>query len=295
MATVTNTAETGLSSGTAVTTANSAAPDAWTLVSAGTGGSITFSSVHVFDGSLATAYLPANGVSCYTQWDNISGGNNLCAFRGYLYVTALPATEANIISFRSSSAATAVVGVSLVSDGTFHILNNIAANDIATTTGAISINTWYRIEAQINNTGGTFSFQVYAGNSGSVLTGLNVAATGLSLGTNTLGAIRVGRTSTTGNISSAMYWDDVSFKTASNSAIGVYVPPSPPTAAFTYTPQALTVAVDGTTSTAAAGRRSPATPGTSGTATPAPDQPRATPMGLPARTRSVLRSPTPTG
>lgn len=146
MALMTNSCETGIASGTAVSNANNddgGAGDTFALSPSGTS-ALVFSSVQKAHGSLSHLFTVASGASVYEQWTVTAGGSVTARF--YVYFTNTPSTSAPIFSARSSSAQRAAVLYG--SDGVLKIIDGASANK---TTGwsALSLNTWYRIEVVV--------------------------------------------------------------------------------------------------------------------------------------------------
>lgn len=219
MATYTNNAEAG-SDGTAVTTANSASPNAWTNVAAGAGGAIEFSDAQKMHGALAYSYSPASGVACYTDWQNVAGANNAASARVYVYLTGLPSANTRLLSLLDSTNATQG-SVSILSTGALQVQRAAAATAF-TTASSLSLNTWYRIEFAVTNataTTGSGTLATFLGDSSTPEAGLSDSITSVNFGTAALSNMRLGRIAASGTMTT-FYVDDPAFATATSTLLG---------------------------------------------------------------------------
>lgn len=250
-----NTAEAGVSSGTALTTANSAVPNAFTGVTLGTGGAVTFSSTAAFKGGLGFLCSPAAGQTCYWSWDNTAGGSTSggIALRFYFRFATMPATtDQTLFDLRTAGGGTSIAGLRMNhSTGVLIAWDNAgnAAITGGTTTGALAVNTWYRIEVAVSNaTGaGTYTLRVYAGDSTTSISNMDLNLTGLALSSSSgIGTVRLGRPGAIGD-AFVSQWDDIAFQVGSTGLLGPSASNVPPTASA-GAPITVTVGSTGTLS-----------------------------------------------
>lgn len=224
-----NTAESGLATGTDVTPTNSATPDAFTTVSPGAGGSIKFSSVQSMHGGLAYEFTPASAVACYAEWQGVAGASTATAKRFYLYLTGYPSTGEAITTIRSSGGGTGVLEMTVGIDGSLGVISDATATVVGATTGKLALNTWYRIEVGLTDpsaTTGTLTLKTYLGDSVTEDSTLGLTLSGQNFGTSPLGTYRFGRTSASGTMPK-FYMDDISAATGSSTLLGPSSPPAP--------------------------------------------------------------------
>jgi len=146
---LTNTFETGLADGTAITTGNSGggAGNAWNTVQ-GTGGLPAYSTTQVMHGSLVAKFNHlANNQQSYVNWTGLGSITTYIYCRYYLYLTAFPN-----FTWLPVVCLTAAAGV----NGRFNIntfgLLVLAQNDTtqkAIGTVPVALNQWVRIEGHL--------------------------------------------------------------------------------------------------------------------------------------------------
>jgi hypothetical protein len=216
MANYKNSAQSGEANGTDVSTLNSADPNAFTSVNPGVGGTIKYSTAQKFYGTSSIEFVPASGVACYADWVTIPGATNDFTFRGLVYFTGLPSTNAPVLNIRSSGGGTSIANLLLGSDGKLRVGSDVSgSSDIST--GTITVNQWYDISILLsNNHGGTadtFTLNVRDPLTGASDAALSMALTGKNFGTSILGTIRLGRILASGTMA-ASYWQWISATTA---------------------------------------------------------------------------------
>lgn len=235
MTLVSNSLESGAASGTAATTTLSATGGtAFTTVTPGTG-SVTYDSAAAAHGSLGLTFAAAASSACYVDFAGVSGASNTTgwALRFYVYVPTLPTANAQaLINLRTAGGGTSILNLQLGTTGTgshlFITCDTNAGATLATTTGALSAATLYRVELAGTNptaTTGTLTLRVYAGDSTTAISNLSIDASALNYNTvSAIGSIRYGRT---GNTASAftVRLDDLAFQTGSTTLIGPFSQP----------------------------------------------------------------------
>jgi hypothetical protein len=217
-----NTAESGLATGTAVTTANSAFPNAWTSV---TGSGITFDSTTPGGGSLGYKFVAASSTNTYVEWLNVAGATNAAAIEFDLYLPSLPVTNAQPVAHvRSAGGGAGLVTMQVNTSGqVFFSSDANAGTVVGTTTGSLTAATHYRVSIQLTNattTTGTIALNVYTpASSTTPVSGLSLSLSGINIGTSTLGTFRFGRPGAIGT-AYTVYLDSISAQTGSSTAIG---------------------------------------------------------------------------
>ncbi|TVZ01277.1 hypothetical protein EAS64_33910 [Trebonia kvetii] len=136
--------------GTTITTGNSGGTgrNAWDLVSATNGATVQYSSAQAANGALSGAYTTSGtaGVA-YTQWSSSSVGSQPVIYgRTYVYLTANPTTDTNIVEFWNGG--TFGGGVMIANSGQLR-LQNASFGEIG---GGPTMPTgqWFRLEWTIN-------------------------------------------------------------------------------------------------------------------------------------------------
>jgi hypothetical protein len=222
VAVVTNTAEGG-SDTTAVTTGNSGGGSgtAFGSVSAGAGGTITFSATQVAHGALSYQFASAAGVTCFARLDNPSNSTSFTG-QAYYYLTGYPSANSIIYAQQNTSGS---VNTQLLLNTSGQILvQNAAGSTQATFTNAVPLNTWTRITCfgTVSGTVGTINASMYPGDSTSATETKNLT----NMNTNTLNALRivVGKFSAT--TMATLYIDDISVDTLSSTELAPAALPS---------------------------------------------------------------------
>lgn len=216
-----NTAEGG-TDGVTVTTGNSggASGDAFTAVSGGVTGGITYSSSQAKRGS-SLSYLmqvaAAAAVAC--TMDISDTADATYTIRAYLYLNAYPSTTIQgPIGIRS--AANASIGrLNMSTSGALQVVLGTANTTSAFSTATLALNNWYRLEVYgtgVGTASASMTCDVYDGDS----TGTPYLTTGLT-GQNTsatVGIARYGRLGTGG--SNDWYLDDLAQNIGSATPLG---------------------------------------------------------------------------
>jgi hypothetical protein len=225
----THSAEAGQTSGTTVTTANSATGgDAFTSVVS----SMTYDSTNVAHGSMGFKCTAAASTSTYMDWVNISGSSTTLGFalRFYVYIPTLPTASAQpLLYLRRDTSSAGIAPLQLGTTGTgSHLFFTADGNGGATITGSTTTysllaNTLYRIEVTGSNgtsTTGTLTLDIYLGDSTSPVSGGSISLTGMNwFNTNPIGTVRWGRPAAIGS-AFTYYLDDLAFATATTTKIG---------------------------------------------------------------------------
>jgi len=136
-------------SGTALTVANTAGSgeNAFDSVAGvGSGSTAAFSNAQSLTGGMSAVFATGSaGNSSYVSWTTSIGSVSTIYGRAYLYLSALPATDDNLIHFAGSGSNGG--GIMIGSSGQLR-LQNVAFGE--TTTGPVlSAGTWFRLEWKI--------------------------------------------------------------------------------------------------------------------------------------------------
>ena len=155
----------GIANGTTVTTGNSGAASgaAFDTLTIGTGATLAGSTTHTaHNGSSLKVATSATAASSFVQWGTSLGTVSTCYFRVYGYFTANPSATTGIARFAASSGFAGAFQVST----TGHVLF-IDSGSVTqlTSTNAIPLNTWWRLEGFITGsaTVGKAQFKCFFG------------------------------------------------------------------------------------------------------------------------------------
>lgn len=211
-----------LAVGDAITTANSASPDAFNNV---VGSAITYDTAHPGGGVGGAKFVPATSTSTYLEWTGLTNASQACAVEFDLYFTALPATNTQpLLNVRSAGGGTGLWTLQINTAGKLLVTSDANAGaTVGTATTSLSVNTLYRVSVQATNattTTGTMTVTVYTpASSTSAVSGAGLSATGTNIGTSGMGTFRFGRPAVIG--SSWTFWmDELAAQTGSSTAIG---------------------------------------------------------------------------
>jgi hypothetical protein len=224
-------------SGTAVSASNSAGPNQFDSVSiSGTGTAQTWDSTHAHAGSTAMKNSLPSGVAAqaFADWTaSISPAPVANAYaRVYVYLTAYPGINTRLLGFVGSAATQCSVQI-----GTTGLLRLVSQNGttIVTSTAAIPLNAWCRIEMDCtSNTGTTANLAARMFSGANLETGTpdsgGTVTSSAQTTTAQVSTARFGQTSATQTSAFAIWLDDIAFSdTAAPGPSGGAAPPSPVT------------------------------------------------------------------
>ncbi len=213
-----------LPSGSTLNTSNIVSSDAVaaTSASAGTGGTIQSSDVHVHHGDTACRFVGGGTGAGSSQLVRLAfvATNAAAALSVYHWGTALTARD--IINVRHASGQLFRIGISgtgavQAKDSTGGVLGSTAA-------AAWAIDRWNRIEAYWDNSGGaaagTITLEVYNGDSLTPTGTLSLS--GVNLGTAVASHMDVGSPNS-GSVTDAHYFDSVQTNNGATAFIGPYI------------------------------------------------------------------------
>lgn len=254
MTTRTNNAESGLATGTAATTGNTGSPagDAFSVVSAGTGGSITFDNAVTLHGSLN--YLISQGTAgCFLEW----GATQLPALtesyqRVVLRFTGIPSGEVPLFQGIAADLATQGWRLSLLSSGKLRVRGTgspgTSLQDSAT---VLAVNTAYRVAWHVvYGTSGSIEVRIYANLESTVPTEV-IGPITTNTGTD-LSRLRIGNTGSS-PVLPAFRLDDLVVQDAAGGWPGPVIVYAAPTAGYTYSVSGLTASFTDTSTPAGGG------------------------------------------
>ena len=222
MALLVNTNETGQANGTDVTTGNSGgnAGDAWGTVLT-TGGTLKYSTSYPSHGTLSLALKSTSNADCYVNWATTAA--RTCAFRFYFQTDSVSFSACTRSASVLSATPTYYAGILI--DTTGHLaIQDTAGVTKATTTGAFSANTVYRIEASVDNSGGSAAgvmvVNAYIGDSTSPISNMQITVSASNFGGGNIANFRLGRFTGTAATGTTFRFDDVAFRDGSTTLIG---------------------------------------------------------------------------
>lgn len=211
MTRITNTLNTGLAAGTAVTAANSGsggAGTAFTWVDIVSPSTLTFQSAQRYGASGLSIQLDQSTTSGAALFDFEGVGltGKTWAFRYYIYLTQNPSNIARVHTMYNASDAE-VSRMSITSGRQLQL--RTSANAILATSTALALNTWYRVEVSITagttTANGVVTAQVYTLDTATSPL-LNYSSNAQNTGTADLGYLRMGRDS--GGLTLDAYFDE---------------------------------------------------------------------------------------
>jgi hypothetical protein len=216
MALQSNTAESGLASGTGVTNGNSddgTAGDAFATSIPGVSGlsTVIFSTAQKAHGSMSYLFTTKPSDTSYVQW-TLTGSHSSTAIRFYFYTTTTPSTTAIIAQVRNGSQA---AQIALGSDLRLRVQNAIST-DLTGASGAnwgsISTNTWYRIEMIVTKgtttSNGRIQAAVFLLDNTTAISGMTLDNNATNTGTIDFTQVRFGRAGGAATSADQVYYMD---------------------------------------------------------------------------------------
>lgn len=167
----------------------------------------------------------ASSVQAYNRWQaKIAGlwpSGMVANFgRTYVRIDAIPATDRTFVEMLDPTAATGRANIRVRSTGALR-LRNAAAGTVATTATVLSLNTWYRVEHQVEGSAaGAWTLAVFLGNSAVPLE--TMSGVGANFG-GVIGAYQYGHVTNTAN-SGNLWLDDIVVN--DTGLPGPYTPPA---------------------------------------------------------------------
>lgn len=239
-----NNAEGG-TNGASVTTGNSGGTSgtAWDLVSAGTGGAITYDTGSARHGSLGYKCAPASGQLCVMRWTGFNATTGVVRFY-YADAGNPPATEGICAAYTSTG--TRLIQISAGVAGTYVVqdsANTILYNTTATRQAGDRLELSWTVGTTTSN--GSWSFAFYRADSTTAVETASGATA--NFGTTNWDRVQFGKMGTDTD-TVVKSFDDLAAASGTTTFFGPAA--SPPTASFTSSESALTLSVDGTGSTA---------------------------------------------
>jgi hypothetical protein len=234
----------GGTSGNSVTVATSATPDALYEEPTTTAATIAFSNAQATSrGSLSAKYTFSNvSGNAYCRWNQTGARTTVVRF--YIYITTRPSTSAmGLVTLTSATFTNKYANLGMNTSGQIALYDYAGGysspnGDTTYSTTALSLNTWYRVEFSLDNSGGTTAgaavVKVYTGDGTSEISGLSWSTTSKNYGGANFANLVVGRYfGTTANGTPTFYIDDVGWDTGTTTLLGV--PASDPPAEGTAT------------------------------------------------------------
>lgn len=258
----TNNAEGG-TNGVAVSTTNSDALSgtAWSLVSVGAGGSITFSTDRAAQGTKSYKYVNPSAATNYLRYD-LPAATDQYYLGFFFYIEAAQTVATEMINVRTTASATSMQ-LTLNTSGRFTLTQN-GTGIFTSANNAVVSDTWMYIEVGMSRTANTYNFRATRVDDGTVL----ATSTGTLGGTTNWGQLRVGKMSSSTS-TNTWYYDAIVLDDTKYALEGVpVVVPNPPDAVASL--NTAWARIDATASTAGnGGALSYAISPSTGTITPA--------------------------
>jgi hypothetical protein len=199
----------GGTDGVDVSSGNSGGPsgDAFSGVSVGVGGTMTYSLAAAMHGAVGVAMTTtASTVAMFGEFTVTP--SDRYTWRAYLRFSGLPNVNTLLGRFRDNQAAISTVASILINqNNTIGIMNNAGAQ-IAALNGTVAIlaNSVYRLEVGINAVTGACEWKLFTGDSTTVLD--QATATAQAFGGFQIGKVRFGRVVGSGFIGT-IHYDDI--------------------------------------------------------------------------------------
>lgn len=225
-----NGAEMG-TNGTVVSTLNTGATDSTYFYKFVNASTITFSNARAAHGSLSYLIQPTSGNASYTNWTCYA--TQSAAARMYIYLTAFPSNTTEFMQINASEVSFDYVG-RIAINSTGNVILYDAAGIQWTSTAALSLNSWQRIELYGaiggTSTTGTLQAAFYTGDSMTATDSFSTSAANTATA-QAVGLIRFGKVTST-SYATSFYIDDVAAQSAASGFIGPYSGALTPPPAF---------------------------------------------------------------
>ena len=222
-----NNAEMG-SNGTAATMGNSGDSTNSYFQDVKTSATISYSSAQSSHGSLSYLFQPASGGDSVLTWMGLAAPS--AAFRVYVFFTGLPTatTEFAQLTTMDKDTFSTLSRFAVTAAGKVAVLD-VSGSALWTSTGSLSLNTWYRFEMEAilggTATTGTINAAYYALDSLTAIASFSTATA--NLGTVNFGWARFGKTNVSSDIA-PFYMDGLAVRQLGSGYIGPYSGPLTP-------------------------------------------------------------------
>lgn len=236
--------------GATVTGSSTATSGDQLTISAGTGGTITYSNAQPMHGSMGALLAAGTTSSCVVLYGSYTATS--IAARRYTYYPSLPTgSNATLLGIFNQSS-TNIVRVDLNTSG--NILVYTPAGLVFTSSVTLPATNQYRVELAVTpgttTSNGFINFAVYSGDSATAITGTTYTSSTANLGTTAVLQVQFGR-AVASSASFTDYLDDPAANDGTTTFIG---PPSlPPLASFSTAIAGHTLKVDGSSSSGQGG------------------------------------------
>lgn len=243
MALTLNTAEGGTPTNAVDTSSIAASGTAWSVVTPGAGGTITYTADAYYKGKVAVALTAASGVQNFVE-RSIAGARS-GSFTCYIKFGTLPNAGQIFLAARNSGGSVISALAMTATTGTVYTSSAAGTAGTPTATG-VTTGVWYRLEWSWTNpttTTGTSTVDFYLGDSTVPVSGMSLADTGMNNGTSNSAILRIGKQSTTGTFGTITI-DDIAYNDGTT---------TPPGSSTLPSPDAYMVATRGTTANTTSG------------------------------------------
>lgn len=202
-----NTFETGLSNGTAVSVANSddgTAGNPWDEF-ADSGGALTYATAAAKNGSLGLQIASGTGAYAYVGWN---GENNIALACEFWVKIPNVATSQRLITFRDASSTCGGLIIDPSSGPTIGVMATTTFVS-ASKSGALTVGSWYKVSIAFKNgtSSSGYAYLAIYNSSNTLVHSWDGAVSGAS--NNNLTTFRIGRTLTATDFNGALLLDDI--------------------------------------------------------------------------------------
>jgi hypothetical protein len=236
----------GGTSGNSVTVATTATPDALYEDPTTTAATIAFSDAQATSrGSLSAKYTFSNvSGNAYCRWNQTGARTTVVRF--YIYVTTRPSTTGmGLVTLTSSTFTNKYASLVMNTSGQIALYDYAGGysspnGDSTFSTTAIPLDTWYRVEFSLDNSGGTTAgaavVKCYVGDGTSEVAGLSWTMSSKNYGGANFANVALGRYfGTTANGTPTYHVDDFGWDTGTLTLLGVPAADAPAEGAATVT------------------------------------------------------------
>ena len=123
-------------------------------------GTMSISTTTKRSGVAATRHNPTTSTG-YVRHTMLSTAADVCYGRFYIYIASYPDSDATILGFHDTAAATFTGTVEMTSTGILQVISGLDGSQRGSDSSALSLNTWYRVELAVDSSSaGSWNWQL---------------------------------------------------------------------------------------------------------------------------------------
>lgn len=207
--------------GAAPTTDTYGTDTPWAGVVVGASQTITFDNATTYKGGMAYRFAGTTATALSYCRADIAASRQVAA-RFYFRIPSAITGDIQILSMHKTDL-TKYWALNLTSGSVLRIMNAASSTVVWTSSGTVSVDTWYRAEILVDNSGGTTlgtcTLNVYAGDEATAVANLSTTLTAQNFGGNNVETVVVGRYGTN-SATYTLYLDDVAIADSSTTLLG---------------------------------------------------------------------------